>query len=56
MRQWKKELLEHMPELFKDKRKKENKEEEIEKDEYLKQIGKLSVENEWLKKSASKWA
>ncbi len=47
---WKKELIERLPELFKDKRFKENKEQEKKEEEYLKQIGQLSVEVEWLKK------
>jgi transposase-like protein len=47
---WKKELLERLPDLFKDKRVKENKESEMKEDDYLKQIGQLSVEVEWLKK------
>lgn len=47
---WKKELLERLPDLFKDKRVKENKETEMKEDDYLKQIGQLSVEVEWLKK------
>lgn len=51
--QWKKELLEHLPELFKDKRKKGNKEKEVTEDEYLKRIGQLSVEVEWLKKKCT---
>jgi len=47
---WKKELLERLPDLFKDKRVKENKDQEKKEDEYLRQIGQLSVEVEWLKK------
>ena len=47
---WKKELLEKLPDLFKDKRFKENKEQEKKEDDYLKQIGQLTVEVEWLKK------
>ncbi len=50
---WKKELLERLPDLFKDKRVKKNKEKELKEDDYLKQIGQLSVEVEWLKKKCN---
>lgn len=50
--QWKKHLLEGLPSLFSDKRKKSDKEGEELKDELYKQIGQLKVENEWLKKKS----
>lgn len=50
--QWKKHLLEELPSLFSDKRKKTNIEGEYLKDELYKQIGQLKVENEWLKKKS----
>jgi len=52
IRQWKNHLLEELPSLFSDKRKKTDKEGEDLKDELYKQIGQLKVENEWLKKKS----
>jgi len=53
--QWRKHLLEELPSLFSDKRKKSDKEGEELKDELYKQIGQLKVEVEWLKKSHYFW-
>jgi transposase-like protein len=50
--QWKKQLLERLPTLFTDKRKREEKEGEALQEELYKQIGQLKVENEWLKKKS----
>jgi len=50
--QWKKHLLEELPSLFSDKRKKADKEGEELKDELYKQIGQLKVEVDWLKKKS----
>ena len=50
---WKKEFLERLPEIFNDTSAKDKKANEIKEERYLKQIGQLSVEVEWLKKSAS---
>ncbi|MEM4247832.1 MAG: transposase [Candidatus Nanoarchaeia archaeon] len=48
---WKKEALERLPELFQDGRKKlRNEETEISRDDILKEVGQLKVENEFLKK------
>jgi len=51
VQKWKKELKEKIPEIFAEKgsRKDATKDELI--DELYKQIGKLQVENEWLKKN-----
>lgn len=49
--QWKRQLLDSLPDCFSRKRHKGNKDEAI-KDELYQQIGKLKVENEWLKKKA----
>ena len=50
---WKKHLLEELPSLFQDKRKKGAAEdEEKQKDELFQQIGKLKVELDWLKKKS----
>jgi transposase-like protein len=49
---WKKRLLAELPSLFSDKRKKsENSREDLEGELY-RQIGKLKVELEWLKKKS----
>jgi transposase-like protein len=48
---WKKEALTRMPDLFHDGRKKHrNEEPEITRDDILKEVGQLKVENEFLKK------
>jgi len=48
---WKKEALSKMPDLFIDGRKKEKlKKPEITRDDILKEVGQLKVENEFLKK------
>jgi len=50
--QWKKQLLENADELFEGKREKRKKQESQEKevDELYRKIGKIEMENEWLKK------
>lgn len=47
---WRKELVENANELFADKRKKENKEYEDSKEDLYKQIGKLQVQVDFLRK------
>ena len=47
---WKKEFLENADKVIKEKSPKEAFEMEKEKDELYKQIGRLKMENEWLKK------
>jgi transposase-like protein len=47
---WKKELLEHIHELFEDKRKGRHESEEASVGELYEQIGRLKIENEYLKK------
>jgi transposase len=47
--QWKRQLIENLPDCFARKRKKASKDDTI-KDELFQQIGKLKVENDWLKK------
>lgn len=53
---WKTKLLEEASEIFEDRRSREFKERDVEKreEEYQRQIGKMQMEIEWLKKSASK--
>ena len=50
--QWKKRLLEDLPCLFSDRRRKEEKEGAAETDELYRQIGQLKVELDWLKKKS----
>lgn len=50
--QWKKRLLEELPSLFSDRRKRDEKEGEAETDELYRQIGQLKVELDWLKKKS----
>ena len=47
---WKKEVLINLPEIFSIKRSKETKEIKRKEEELFKEIGKLKVENEFLKK------
>jgi putative transposase len=48
---WKKKMLQELPSLFTDKRKKVKKEAETHQDELYRQIGQLKVELDWLKKN-----
>lgn len=47
--QWKKQLLDSLPDCFSRKRLCDNKEQAV-NDELYQQVGKLKVENDWLKK------
>ena len=49
---WKKDLLERLPKIFSSKWRKEHKTDEEIVEELYKQIGKLKVENDWLKKKS----
>jgi len=49
---WKKQAVEELPALFADKRKNGRRDESAMKDELFRQIGKLKVELEWLKKKS----
>jgi len=53
IRQWKKKLLEELPGIFKDRRKKSEKENEELTAELYRQIGQLKVELDWLKKKSA---
>jgi transposase len=50
--QWKKQALEGLPAVFADKRKSSRPDEGSSEDELYRQIGKLKVELEWLKKKS----
>ena len=51
--QWKKQAVEGMPALFTEKRKSGSPDDESLKDELYRQIGKLKMELEWLKKKSA---
>ena len=53
IRQWKKKLLEELPGIFTDRRKKADKENEELTAELYRQIGQLKVELDWLKKKSA---
>lgn len=50
--QWRKRLLEELPEIFSKKRQKKEKDAEDLQDELYRQIGQLKVELDWLKKKS----
>lgn len=47
---WKRQFLEEAPKIFLDKRRKENKSQEVRLDDLYKQIGILQVERDFLRK------
>ena len=49
--QWKKRLMDSLPEIFSVRRKKERQEQELLTNELYQQIGQLKVELDWLKKN-----
>ena len=51
---WRKQLLETLPELFSDRRKKEDKDKDELISELYRQVGKLKVELDWLKKKSQR--
>ena len=51
---WKTELLEKLPELFSDRRKRVDQDREETEAELYRQIGQLKVELDWLKKKSQK--
>ena len=50
--QWRKQLLEELPTLFSDRKKRVEREREEVESELYKQIGQLKVELDWLKKKS----
>ena len=52
IRQWKKQLLDQISDLFVDKRRQKATDDEKLKEQLYQQIGQLKVENDWLKKKA----
>jgi len=52
IRQWRKQLLEELPRLFSDRRRKQEKDDEELRSELYQQIGRLKVELDWLKKKS----
>ncbi len=51
--QWKKQLLDELPQIFSDKRVKANKEQEALEAQLYQQIGQLKVELDWLTQKSS---
>jgi transposase-like protein len=52
IRQWRQKLLEEVPQVFTDRRRKQEKAEEEMTAELYRQIGQLKVELEWVKKKS----
>jgi len=52
IRQWRRHLLEVLPDVFSDRRKKADRDRNELEDELYRQIGQLKVELEWLKKKS----
>ncbi len=52
IRQWRQRLLDELPRLFSDRRKKSDKEGDLLLSELYRQIGQIKVELEWLKKKS----
>lgn len=52
IRQWRQRLLDELPDVFSDRRQKQDKEGEEMTSELYRQIGQLKVELEWLKKKS----
>ena len=52
IRTWKKRLLEEMSGIFSDKRRKEKQTDEGDKAKLFEEIGRLKIENDWLKKKS----
>jgi transposase-like protein len=50
--QWKKQVLDCLPDLFRDRRAKADRERELKEAELYQQIGQLKVEVDWLKKKS----
>ncbi len=50
IRQWKKALLAGMPEIFSDKRRRKEREQEGDEARLFEEIGRLKIELDWLKK------
>lgn len=54
IRKWRKQLLESLPDLFSDRRKKKDNDKDELISELYRQIGQLKVELDWLKKKSQK--
>jgi putative transposase len=52
IRTWKKELLQKLPEIFSDKRRRRENDDEALKAKLYQEIGQLKVELDWLKKKS----
>jgi transposase-like protein len=52
IRKWKQQLLDQVSDIFVDKRRRKQDDDEKLREELYQQIGKLKVENDWLKKKS----
>jgi putative transposase len=52
---WKKQLIDQLPELFEDGRKRREPDADVERSQLYEEIGRLKVELDWLKKKAAPW-
>lgn len=52
IRTWKQQLLDQISDIFVDKRRRKSDDDEKLKEQLYQQIGKLKVENDWLKKKS----
>jgi transposase-like protein len=52
IRQWRKQLLDELPQLFTDRRQRADQEKNDLIDELYRQIGQLKVESDWIKKKS----
>jgi transposase-like protein len=52
---WKKQLVEQLPELFEDGRRRREPDADVERSQLYEEIGRLKVELDWLKKKAAQF-
>ena len=52
---WKQQLLDRVTELFEDRRKRKRSDASADEQQLFEQIGRLKMENEWLKKKAAQF-
>jgi putative transposase len=52
---WKKQLIDQLPELFEDGRRRREPDADVERAQLYEEIGRLKVELDWLKKKAAQW-
>jgi len=52
---WKKQLIDQLPELFEEGRRRREPDAGVERAQLYEEIGRLKVELDWLKKKAAQW-